>query len=153
MCQLLKRELNLYWFGIFESNTTKGRCIISHWTKSIFKLNDLDLMERVAEEMGLGISRKRQNYKSRHAGTIQADMVLTDNKGGSAAIVEQSDGTYQTILDNYNNPITSVVGHDCQMLCRNYTTELVKSQAMVMGGVVSGLEVLNDGSVEVHITI
>jgi hypothetical protein len=131
----------------------KGRCIISHWTRSKNKIKDLNLLEEVAKSKGLQVQRgENLKYTSRHAGTVNAEMIMTGNKG-SAAVVIDADGTYRTIIDNYNNPIVNVVGRDCQELCRDYTVELAKMQAMTMGGIVSHQELMQDGWTEVHVTV
>ena len=110
-------------------------------------------MKKAAEELGLGVVEGDLTMKSRYAGRRKAVMIVSDGIGGQAAVVENKDGTYSMVLDNYNNSLVNIAGRDCSILCRGYTTEIVKAQALLMGGVVSGQNVLQDGSVEVRISV
>ena len=128
---------------------------MSHWTLSALKIKDLGVMERVAKKLGLNVERGEDlSFKSSYAEGVGAKMILTDNRGGSCAVVENEQGDgYQTIIDNWNNPITSVVGHDCAGLNREYATQLVKDKASETGAMLSTETTLKTGEVQLVYTL
>jgi len=124
---------------------------MSHWTKSKVKIKDRALLKKAAEKLGCTVEEGK-TFHSSYAGDIKADMIISA-KGGQAALQQNADGTYTVVIDNWCNPITDVVGQDCALLTREYTTELTKEQALLMGGVITSEQVLQDGSVEIEIAV
>lgn len=131
---------------------------MSHWTRSKVKIKDLQKLRSAAERMGLNVQSaeegKTLNFKSSYAGSVNAAMIITDGSGrGQCAVVADANGEYTTIIDNWGNPIVDKVGRDCSTLCRDYAAEVVRQQALMMGGTVSMDRVLSDQSMEIHIQI
>ena len=127
---------------------------MSHWTKSNVEIKDLAKVAKAAQALGCKVEQGDLKFKSRWAGTVDAQMIITGPQGGQCAIVKSEDGqSFQTIIDSYHNPIAGIVGNNCETLCRDYTSEVVRSQAMMMGGVVTSDKVLQDGSVELRISL
>lgn len=124
---------------------------MSHWTKSKVKIKDSALLKKAAEKLGCKVE-DRKTFHSSHAGDIEVDMVISA-RGGQAALQQNADGTYTMVIDNWCNSITDVVGQDCKLLTREYTTELTKEQALLMGGVITSEQLLQDGSVEIEIAV
>lgn len=129
---------------------------MSHWTKARVSIKNLEAVKKVAEDLGLSVKQKEEGktlrFTSSYAGTVNAEMILSDSRGGKCAVVQQGDG-FSTIIDNWSNSIVGVVGRDCNTLNRKYTERVVRDQVMVMGGVVSQTNQMTDGSVELHVSL
>jgi hypothetical protein len=127
---------------------------MSNWVRGRVTIKDLVLFKEIAEKMGLKVKDgKNMSFRSSYAGTVKADMILSDGQGGKAALVQTADGDYQTVIDSHMNSITGVVGHNCAMICREYTTMKAKEKALIMGGVLTSEQVLNDGRVQLRVSI
>lgn len=126
---------------------------MSHWTKSKVVIKDLAKLKAVAEKMGLTVEQGNLKMKDTYAGTVDATMIITDGHGGQAAVVKAEGGGFRMQLDNYGNSIVKTVGRNCGTLCREYTTSVVRAQAMLMGGIVTSQETLETGEVELRISI
>ena len=129
---------------------------MSHWTRSKVQIKDLGKLKNAAEKMGLSVQEADQDgtidFQSSYAGKVKAKMIITDGTG-QCAVVEGADGTYQTIIDNWSNPIVSKVGRDCDTLCRDYAAEVVRGQAMMMGGAVIGQTVTAKGELQLRVQL
>lgn len=129
---------------------------MSHWTRSKVQIKDLGKLRSAAEKLGVNVQEAEQGktikFRSSYAGEVDAKMILSQG-GGQCAIVETGDGTYQTIIDNWNNPIVNKVGSNCDALCRDYASEVVRHQALMMGGTVTGQEVNAQGEVQMRIQV
>lgn len=129
---------------------------MSHWTKSSIQIKDLGKLRSAAEKMGCEVQEAEQGqtlkFRSSYAGEVDAVMIITDGRG-QCAVVDAGDGTYQTIIDNWNNPITHKVGSDCSTLCRDYASEVVRHQAMMMGGTVVGQQINANGEIQLRIQV
>jgi len=90
---------------------------MSHWTLGKTKISDKGLLEEVAMDMGLQISR-RGRMKGEYAGTIDCEFVISDGQGGELAVVKGDDGNYFIQMDNYYNSICDIVGQDAALLTR-----------------------------------
>ena len=127
---------------------------MSHFTKCKSKIRDLDVLKRVAESKGLKVEKGSTTFNSVYGDTTEAEMIITDNRGGGCAVANAKDGDgYELVIDNYSNSITQVVGQDCDILSRDYMVEIVGDQATAMGGIVTDMETLKDGSIEIHISV
>lgn len=129
---------------------------MSHWTRAKVEIKNMDAVRRAAEDLGLSIEEKEEGkalrFVSPHAGTVNAEMILSDSRGGQCAVIKQGEG-FSTIIDNWNNSIVGVVGRDCNTLNQKYTERVVRDQVMQMGGIVSQANQMNDGSVELHVSL
>lgn len=129
---------------------------MSHWTRSKVQIKDLGKLKRAAENMGLEVEEAENDgtisFQSSYAGTVKAKMIIRDGSG-QCAVVESADGTYQTIIDNWNNPIVNKVGRDCDTLCRDYAAEVVRGQAMLMGGAIVGQNVTANGELQLRVQL
>jgi len=125
---------------------------MSHWTLGKTKISDKGLLEEVAMDMGLQISR-RGRMKGEYAGTIDCEFVISGGQGGELAVVKGDDGNYFIQMDNYYNSICDIVGQDAALLTREYQTELHKREAQMMGGVIASQEVDSQGYVFLEVNI
>lgn len=128
---------------------------MSHWSTGKTTVKNLDLLEKVAKNLGVNVTRAQEGRKlqlrSSYAGVQEADMLLEYN-GGVAGVVEV-DGGYAVTLDNWGNPIVEKIGHSGATLSRDYQTEVTKQQALLLGGMVASCEVAKDGYVDVEIHV
>lgn len=125
---------------------------MSHWTKSKVQIKNLNLLRRAAEKLGCTVEEGNLTLRSQWQGPVDAVMLIHKD-GGTAGILEQEDGTYSLQIDNYHNPLAKALGNDCATLMRDYTCEVVKQQAGMMGGMVANHKLLADGSVEIQIAL
>ena len=129
---------------------------MSHWTRSKIQIKDLGKLRNAAEKLGLDVQEAKEGetieFRSGYAGNVKAKMILSDGSG-KCAVVESADGTYQTLIDNWHNPIVNKVGRDCETLCRDYAGEVVRSQAMLMGGSIVGQTVTPNGELQLRVQI
>ena len=126
---------------------------MSHWTKSKVIIKDLAKLKAAAEKMGLQVEEGDLTMKDNYAGSVKAAMIIRDNTGGQAAVVKNTAEGYRMQLDNYGNSIVNKVGRGCSTLCRDYATEVVRAQAMMMGGIVQSQQTLETGEVELRIAL
>lgn len=127
---------------------------MSHWTKSKVVIKDLAKLKIAAEKMGLTVEQgEGLTLNANYAGSVKAAMIISDNRGGQAAVVKAKGEGYRMQIDNYGNSIVGKVGRGCSTLCRDYTTEIVRAQAMMMGGIVSSQKTLETGEVELRIAL
>lgn len=118
------------------------------------KIKNIQTLAEVARRMGVEVEEgENLQYNSNYAGTVNNAAMILRAGSGDCAIIQEADGTYRAMIDNYGNPITQVVGNDCSILCREYTEQIVRDQAMMMGGMISERKLLADGSVELHIAL
>ena len=125
---------------------------MSHWTLGKTKISDKGLLEEVAMDMGLQISR-RGRMEGEYAGTIDCEFVISDGQGGELAVDKGDDGNNFIQMDNYYNSICDIVGQDAALLTREYQTELHKREAQMMGGVIASQEVDSQGYVFLEVNI
>lgn len=130
---------------------------MSHWTKAKVTLKDLYLMKKVAEENGVTVRQstkaKPVEFNSVYAGSLDAVMTLEKN-GGVAGICQKETGAkgeHELIMDNFGNPLAEEFGNDCERLMQGYTAAVVEQQAQLMGGTLNHRNVLDDGTIELHI--
>lgn len=126
---------------------------MSHWTKSKVIIKDLAKLRAAAEKMGLQVEQGELTMTDSYAGTVKAAMIIRDNSGGQAAVVKDKGEGYRMQMDNYSNSLVSKVGRSCSTLCRDYATEVVRAQAMMMGGIVQSQQTLETGEVELRIAL
>lgn len=123
---------------------------MSHLSRGRTKIKDLFTLREVAENMGLKIKEKKRMH-GRYIGDISCEFVVTDGKG-ELAVVETGNDEYEIQMDNWSNSICDVVGHNGDLLSRDYMTEVHKKEAQLLGGIIASQEVDDQGYVflEVH---
>jgi hypothetical protein len=125
---------------------------MSHWTVCKTQIKDLKMMKRAAMRLGVEVL-EGSDLKLESAFQKAQDVVmLFKYKDGVAGIVKGKSG-YELSIDNFYNPICELVGEDCKLLGREYSKMLVEQQALMMNGVVSQSTILENGSVEMVISI
>jgi len=67
-------------------------------------------------------------------------------------VVKDKNGEYVMQMDEYYNPIVEVIGVGAENLMHGYTANVVRGQASQIG-FVSGEVKLENGDLEIHITI
>lgn len=107
-------------------------------------VKDLSALERACKNLGLSYERKEQ-VTSRYAGKLNSVAEITDEKGGMAAVVRKDD-SFALSIDEYCNSLTKVVGRNCSLLTREYTTEVVREEIGHVG-MLNSVETQDDGSV------
>lgn len=130
---------------------------MSHWSKGTVKVKDLSILDMIAERSGLKVHKGEKRgdkvkLHSSYAGQMEVDRMYWYN-GAEMGVVQNAAGSYDVVLDNYRNPICSIVGRDGDKLLQDYGVEVVHQQAMNMGGIISNQETLADGSVAIEIQI
>ena len=125
---------------------------MSHWTLGKTKISDKALLEEVAMGMGLQIEHKKR-MRGVYTDDIDCEFVVSDGRDGELAVVKGEDGNYFIQMDNYGNPICSVVGENGALLTREYQTELHKREAQIMGGVIASQETDAQGFVYLEVSI
>jgi len=129
---------------------------MSHLTKSKVDIRDLNILLSAAKKLGLKVQKgDNLTYRSHYVTSSGCSAILTTQDGRGQAGVKKVAGqdTYEMVLDNYNNPLIKVAGRDCALLGREYTAEMVRQQSMLMGGVISNEEILQDGSIVITTSI
>lgn len=127
---------------------------MSHWTKSTVKIKKLDVVKKAAEKLGLTVTQGHKlQFTSSWAGTVDAEMIISDQFGGQLGIVAEKDGTFTTQIDSFHNSIANKVGKNCETLMREYSVELTRMQVRAMGGMVTKESVLADGSIQLRIAV
>lgn len=124
---------------------------MSHLTRSRLKIKDLVALARTAEALGITVKKKGtlRGYGSQKQ---RGDLIL-EYQGGQAAAVQNEDGTYSMVMDNWNNPLVDVAGSNCATLNREYARTVAVDQAHMMGGMIAKNEIANDGWVEMEIHV
>ena len=54
---------------------------------------------------------------------------------------------------NFYNPITEKLGQDCSLLGREYSKKMVEREAFGMGGIITKSQYLEDGTVEMTVSV
>jgi len=112
---------------------------------SNIEITDLSILKKACENLDLYLDVTQKTYISAWTSEIECIAVVTNNRGGEAAIVQTLEG-YEIQWDNYRNQLSEVIGDKCEKLCREYTTEAVIQQANTVG-MVDFVEIQEDGSV------
>ena len=120
---------------------------MSHWMRISMAIRDLGALERACKNLGLSMEKK-ERVASHWAGEVDSVASITDGKGGVAAVLKKKDG-YELSIDEYRNPLVSVVGRECSLLTREYTVEVVKQEIGNIG-LVNSVTVQEDHSVVVQ---
>jgi hypothetical protein len=123
---------------------------MSHLTKGKTKIKDVSLLKEVAESMGLEIVES-ETMRGAYIGSINCEFVVR-GKGGQLAVVKEGD-SHRIAMDNFMNPICSVVGNDGALLTRNYQVELHKREAQLLGGVIANEHVDSQGYVYLEVNV
>jgi hypothetical protein len=105
-----------------------------------------------AKRLGVSVESGCKGYTSPYTSRAVDAEVIFSYDGGDAVAVRTNKG-YELMIDNWHNPITSKLGRDCTTLGREYTRTLVEQQAAGMGGLVTHNQIMQDGSVQMQISI
>jgi len=82
----------------------------------------------------------------------QDAVMLFKHKEGVAGLLKVDNG-YELSIDNFCNPICTKLGDNCDLLGREYSKMVVEQQAAMMGGFISQSTVLDNGSIEMTISL
>ncbi len=126
---------------------------MSHESKGKSKVKDLAELKKVAEAMGLKVVDEHQLHDN-YIDIEDCEFVLATQDGGGRLAICKADveGEYEVRMDNYYNPICEIAGQSGALLTREYMTEKVKEETLLLGGVIASQEVDAEGYVylEVH---
>jgi len=125
---------------------------MSHWTRGLGVIKDLYLLERVAERMGVQVTREGE-FESVWAGTAKCERTLKKDGGTAGVVRGNKKGEYYLQLDNYQNPICATIGQNGRELTHQYMVEKVREEAALMGGTIISEESVHDGSTEILINV
>ena len=126
---------------------------MSHWTKCKTEITDLEVLKKAAKVLGVEVLGRNKQYNSHYDSTFYDAHVVLSYENGTAAIIKKKNGTYEMMVDNYHNPITQKLGNDCTLLGREYSKLLVEQQAMMMGGMVTQSRLMDNGTIQMQITL
>lgn len=126
---------------------------MSHWVACKTVIKDLILLKKAAKNLGVEvIEGKGLKLESVYQKAQDAVMLFKYN-GGVAGVIKNEKGGYELSMDSFYNPICEKVGENCSMLGREYSKMLVEQQALMMGGVITQSQVLDNGSIEMVISV
>lgn len=120
---------------------------MSHWMSVACKIKDLKLFKAACENLGIKFDEEQKTCHAKWAGETECDGVFLDNKGGEGGILKNKEtDDYGIVWDSYNSSLLPVVGEDCGLLMREYTTNVVKQQITEVG-MLTNEELQENGSV------
>lgn len=127
---------------------------MSHWTVTKIKIKDLTALEAALNKLGLTSKREhvlRSEYgqQPQRCALAFADNSANLDRGHNAVgVVRCDDGTYEFVADFYGNRTTQKLGgNEMPKLMQEYAVQVTMQEAAVMGAVVSGNELMSDGSI------
>lgn len=125
---------------------------MSHKSVGVGRIRNLELLKRIAEEKGVQVSGPG-SFVGHYIGKLEGELILSYRDGKAALVKDKDKDEYRIEMDNWNNPLTQVIGQTGATLCRDYMVEVAKEEAFAMGGVVAEEEINRDGSVDILIQI
>ena len=127
---------------------------MSHWTRSRIKIKNSDLFASVCKRKRLSVKQGDVTLKSTYAGEQKASMLIEDPVTGDVAgLVRDETGSLVVQMDNWGNSLAYKYGENLSDIVQEYASDLVKSEAQLMGGIVESESYLQNGDIELKISV
>ena len=106
---------------------------MSHLTKVSMEIKNLGTLKGVLGAHGLQLDEHNKMLVGRYIGQVPCEGVITRTGEAatpinSAGLQKNPNGSYQIVMDNYGNNLTSVSGRDCTKITHGYSEQLAKNE-------------------------
>ncbi len=104
---------------------------MSHLTKVSMEIKQLGTLRNVLDGLGLHLDETNKTLQGRYIGKVPCNGVIT-RKGeaatmtNAAGLAKNPNGSYQIVMDNYGNNLTTIAGRDCSKVTCGYSEQLTK---------------------------